>query len=286
MTHKWHSLLRFALRVYHHYTHSHIPFFAAALSYYALFSLMPLLFLLVGVFGLVLSGNPELKNQFVTRLAELTLLLFPTQSDLATNLLNFLLSGAVSLTVVSFVILFWASSNFFAGLAYAMGVIFGSSATVRNRLAGLIAPFLIGLGLILISLLGISLGLLLRYLPERLYGFRGEVEQVVLFVGAVLLFFLTYRFLPSRSPKRWHAFLGALAAAVAWEGVRIGLPLLLPRSQYELFYGPLAGFLLALLGFYLSMWVLLGGAVIARTLSEPPIPEGYLWAGRIPDLPK
>ena len=282
MTHKWHTALRFALRVYHHYTHSHIPFFAAALSYYALFSIMPLLFLLVGVFGLVLSGNPGLKSQVVVRIRELALLLFPTQPDLATNLLNFLLSGAASLTVGSSIILFWASSNFFAGLAYAIGTIFGSSPSVRNRLAGLVAPFLIGLGLILVSLLGISMGFLLRYLPKELVFLRGGFEQLVLFLGTTLLFHLTYRFLPSRSPKRLHAFIGAVAAAIAWEGIRIGVPLLLPRSQYELFYGPLAGFLLALLGFYLSMWVLLGGAVVARALGEPPVPEGYLWAGRLP----
>lgn len=283
MTQKWHTALRFALRIYHHYTQSHIPFFAAALSYYALFSLMPLLFLLLGVFGLVLSGNPTLQNQVVTRISELALLLFPTQPDLASNLLSFLLGGAASLTLGSSLLLLWTSSNFFASLSYAMGVIFGAPPSARNRLAGLIAPLVIGLGLILISLLGIVLGFLLRYLPQQLLFLRGSLELILLTAGAALLFYFTYRFLPSRSPHRFHALIGAVVAAVLWEGIRLGVPLLLPRSQYELFYGPLAGFLLAMLGFYLSMWALLGGAVVARALGEPP---GYSSSINLPPFPQ
>jgi membrane protein len=59
-----------------------------------------------------------------------------------------------------------------------------------------------------------------------------------------------------------------------WEGVRLGIPALLPRSQYELFYGPLAGFLLAMLGFYLSMWILLVGGLLARVLEDWHAPKG------------
>ncbi len=61
---------------------------------------------------------------------------------------------------------------------------------------------------------------------------------------------------------------GAAAAASLFEGVRLGLPRLLPRSQYELLYGPLAGFVLALLGLYLVLFALLLGAVVAQELSE------------------
>lgn len=114
------DFLRHAYRLYNQ---SHIPFFAASLAYYALFSLMPLLFLLVGVFGLVLAGNEALLEAVRQRLSEVALLLFPTQPDLAQGLLKFLTSGAAPLTAGSFLVLFWSASNFFAALAYAMGVI-------------------------------------------------------------------------------------------------------------------------------------------------------------------
>ncbi|GIW23861.1 YhjD/YihY/BrkB family envelope integrity protein [Meiothermus sp.] len=287
-------------QAYQLYIRSHIPFFSAALAYYALFSLMPLLILLAGIFGFVLSGNEDLRNAVLVRLIELVVLLFPTQPDLAQTVVNFLTRGAFPLTLASLLILLWASSNFFAALAYALGIIFGSpvpshpaavspeSAAVvhphrlrrlwqrgshllqvmRGRIAGLLAPLLLGLALILLALLGLAMGFLLRYLPAELSFLRGGVEVVVPILGALLLFFLTYMLLPIPTPRVLAAFAAALLAALAWEGVRLGLPLLLPRTQYELIYGPIAGFLLALAGFYLTMWILLVGALLAKILTD------------------
>ncbi len=288
-------------QVYQLYTRSHIPFFSAALAYYALFSLMPLLILLAGIFGFVLSGNEDLRNAVLVRLIELVVLLFPTQPDLAQTLVNFLTRGAFPLTLASLLVLLWASSNFFAALAYALGIIFGRASSpphpanaspqtsvaleadplrrllqrslalfsiMRGRIAGLLAPLLLGLALILLALLGLAMGFLLRYLPTELSFLRGGVEVVVPVLGAMLLFFLTYMLLPVPTPRVLAAFAAATLAALAWEGVRLGLPLLLPRTQYELIYGPIAGFLLALAGFYLTMWILLVGAVLAKILTD------------------
>lgn len=262
---------------------------------------MPLLILLAGIFGFVLSGNEDLRNAVLVRLVELVVLLFPTQPDLAQTLVNFLTRGAFPLTFASLLILLWSSSNFFAALAYALGIIFGgvsplsqlplpsqAAATspdphplfrlmqrawlllqvMRGRIAGLLAPLLLGLALILLALLGLAMGFLLRFLPAELSFLRNGVEVVVPILGALLLFFLTYMLLPIPTPRVLAALAAATLAALAWEGVRLGLPLLLPRTQYELIYGPIAGFLLALAGFYLTMWILLVGGVLAKTLTE------------------
>lgn len=292
-------MLGFLQRIYQSYTASHIPFFAAALAYYALFSLMPLLFLLVGVFGFILRGNAELESAFFSRLVELTVLLFPTQPEIAQTLLSFLTKGAFPITFASLLVLLWASSNFFAALAYALGVIFGQGpprpqlpfppglpapglsplgrgsrrvlaqlGALRGRVAALLAPLLLGLALILLALLGLGLSFLLRYLPAGFDFLRGGLELILPILGGFLLFFFTYALLPVPAPQLSSALLSALLAALAWEGMRLGLPLLLPRTQYEVIYGPIAGFLLALVGFYLTMWILLSGAVVARVLSE------------------
>jgi len=227
-------------------------------------------------------------------------LLFPTQPDLAQTLVNFLTRGAFPLTLASLLVLLWASSNFFAALAYALSLIFGRAmpppqpatawpqaaplaepdlwrrfqrglallAVMRGRIAGLLAPLLLGLALILLALFGLAMGFLLRYLPAELSFLRSGVEVVVPVLGAMLLFFLTYMLLPVPTPRVLAAFAAAILAALAWEGVRLGLPLLLPRTQYELIYGPIAGFLLALVGFYLTMWILLVGAVLAKILTD------------------
>jgi len=286
-------------QAYRLYSHSHIPFFAAALAYYALFSLMPLLILLAGLFGFVLSGNEDLRGAVLVRLIEMVVLLFPTQPDLAQTVVNFLTRSAFPLTFASLLVLLWASSNFFAALAYALGIIFGSVSTsakaleptstlpylhnpflrllqrgqhllgiLRGRIAGLLAPLLLGLALILLSLLGLAMGFLWRYLPQEWGFLRGGAEAVLPILGAWLLFFLTYMLLPVPTPRVLAALAAATLAALAWEGVRLGLPLLLPRTQYELIYGPIAGFLLGLAGFYLTMWILLAGAILAKILTK------------------
>ncbi|SDF15485.1 membrane protein [Thermus arciformis] len=257
-------------RFYRLYQEAHVPFFAAALAYYALFSLMPLLFLLVGLFGLLLSGNPLLRAQVFQALTEFTLALFPARPEMAQSLLDSLTQGAFPLTLGSGLLLLWSGSNFFAALSYALGLIFGRPPGLRHRVLGLLMPFLLGLGLILLSLVGLFLGFLLRFLPSGWRGLWGPVEGLLPLLAAFLLFLFTYAFFRGVGSLRDLLPLsaGAGAATLLFEAVRLGLPRLLPRSQYELLYGPLAGFVLVLLGLYLLLWAFLLGALLARAVEE------------------
>ncbi len=257
-------------RFYRLYQEAHVPFFAAALAYYALLSLMPLLFLLVGGFGLLLAGNPALQEEVWRALAQFTQALFPARPELAQDLFRFLTRGAFPLTLGSGLLLLWSASNFFAALSYALGLVFGRALGFRHRLLGLLMPLALGLGLILLALGGLALGFVLRFLPEAWRGFLGPLEAFLPLLAAFSLFLFTYALF--RGVGRLEDLLplsaGAAAATLLFEGVRLGLPRLLPRSQYELLYGPLAGFVLALLGLYLVLFALLLGAVVARGLSE------------------
>ncbi|WP_117237720.1 YhjD/YihY/BrkB family envelope integrity protein [Thermus sediminis] len=258
-------MLRNFLRVYRE---AHVPFFAAALAYYALLSLMPLLLLLAGLFGLLLAGNPALRAEAFEGLTELTLALFPARPELAADLLSFLTRGAFPLTLGSGLLLLWSGSNFFAALSYALGLVFGRPFGLRHRLLGLLMPPLLALSLILLALLGLALGFLLRFLPPEGRAVLGSLEALLPLLAAFLLFLLTYVLF--RGLKGFGDLLplsvGAGVAALLFEAVRLGLPKLLPRSSYELLYGPLAGFVLALLGLYLVLYALLLGAVVAQSL--------------------
>jgi membrane protein len=186
-------LLRDLLRLYRE---AHVPFFAAALAYYALLSLTPLLLLLVGVFGLLLSGNPALRAEVFQGLEELTLALLPARPELAGEVLSFLTKGAFPLTLGSGLLLLWSGSNFFAALSYALGLVFGRPFGFRHRLLGLLMPPLLALSLILLSLLGLFLGFLLRYLPPEWRSLLGPLEAFLPLLAAFLLFLLNLRPLP------------------------------------------------------------------------------------------
>ena len=220
-------------RFYRLYQEAHVPFFAAALAYYALLSLMPLLFLLVGLFGFLLSGNPALRTEVFQALTELTLALFPARPEMAQSLLDFLTRGAFPLTLGSGLLLLWSGSNFFAALSYALGLIFGRPPGVRSRLLALVTPFLLGLGLILLALLGLALAFLVGLLQDLLgFGLLG-LHAVGLLLAAYA-YYGAARYLDLRSPA------GALAAfALAFLGkwfgyflvaywLRLDLPALFP----------------------------------------------------------
>ncbi len=256
---------RFVKRFLRIYTRVHVPFFAAALAYYALFSLLPLLLFLAGLFGIALRRSPALLADFEAQLVAFTRAALPASTDLAQEVLGLLTQGAPSFTLGAFVLLAWLASHFFAALSYALSVIFGGRTPgVRGRLVGLFAPLALGMGLLLLILLNLGLGFAQRFLPQG--ALQAVARGVVPYASTAGAFFFIYRFLPRRPPPTVPALVAALGVALAWEGLRRGLPLLIPRSQYEVLYGPLAGLVLALLGFYLAMLLLLAGAVLLRSL--------------------
>ncbi|MGQ9736272.1 MAG: YhjD/YihY/BrkB family envelope integrity protein [Thermaceae bacterium] len=246
------------------YQAAHLSFFAAALAYYALFSLAPLLLLLAGLFGFLLR-DPALYQIVLQEMETFTQTLFPAHPETAQALLDFLTKRAFPLSLTSGLLLLWSSSNFFAALSHALGLLYGGTRGVRSRILGLLFPVLLGLGLILLALLGLGLGFFLRFLPKEA---QGLIPNLLPLVATYVLFFLVYALLPPKPSGLASTAAGAGLATGLFEALRLGLPKLLPRSQYELLYGPLAGFALALFGFYLAMWVLLVGALVARVLGS------------------
>ncbi len=245
------------------YTRAHVPFFSASLAYYALFSLLPLLLMVVGVFGLMLQSRPDLEHAFMAQVQNLTQNLFPTSHDIGSTVAAALRQGAAGATLTSVLILSWTASNFFAALSYALSMIFGGRGPGwRGRLLGLLAPLMIGLLLLLFSLGSLALSMVLPYLPSGPW--RGMMAGSLPWLATLLAFFVIYRFLPQPPPSTLHSLAAAFLASSVWTALSRLLPHLVSKTRYETIYGPLAGFLLALFGFYLAMWILLGGAAVLR----------------------
>lgn len=251
--------MRYILRVRRLYLTAHIPVSTAALAYYGLFSLLPLFLLLLGITGFFLKGRPDLYAFVQEEVETITLSLFPMAADVGRQLLDFLAAQALSFTLTSMIFLFWSSSNFFAVLSYSLTLIFGGNPyAFKGRIWALLIPFFGGLALIILALLNLLGGMVLRDLPFSLPAFFGNMISRMLLAG-VILFVL--RVLPNEPPHFWPTCLTSLGITLSWICLARFLPLLLPKTRYEIIYGPFAGFALILLGFYLAMWFLLVGAI-------------------------
>ncbi|HHO57793.1 MAG TPA: YihY/virulence factor BrkB family protein, partial [Oceanithermus profundus] len=103
------GLRRFVARLVRVYGQAHVPFFAASLAYYALFSLLPLLLLIVGVFGLMLESRPDLEQAFMLQIEHLAQNLFPTSASVGETVTQALRKGAASATLTSVLVLGWTA---------------------------------------------------------------------------------------------------------------------------------------------------------------------------------
>jgi len=252
------------------YSRVPVGLYAAALAYYALLGLFPLLLLIVGLAGIVLAKSPGLYESFKAELELLVAQLFPASKEAAEEILRALTSGAPSFTLGSLALLFWTQSHFFAALSAVLSEVFGTRPRAwRTRFLGLLGPVLLGLALMLASVFSLAAGIVIGLLPEGPW--RSLASPLATYAASVIVIFFIYRFLPDPPPKTLSALLFAALAALGWSGVVWAVGRFLPVKQYALVYGPLAGPALLLLGFYLLMWVLITGAVALAAFERSDI---------------
>jgi membrane protein len=92
----------------------------------------------------------------------------------------------------------------------------------------------------------------------------------LLFTTAALA--LLYAVVPATHVPWRHAVAGAAAAALAFEAAKHGFAFYLTKvPTYELVYGALAALPVFLIWIYLCWLIVLAGAAITATLTEPPL---------------
>jgi membrane protein len=268
------------------------PQLAAAIAYHALFSLLPLVLVLAGVFSLVVNvtgTRADIVDLIVRRL--------PLSAG-GSEQLRALLEGATgSLSTL--------------GLLGLLGVIYGSSGMMASIRAALnrawdvrdARPFLRGklvdLGLVagvaLLALISIALSLGARAFAAAMGAFAGNTGAqwvewlagvVVPLVLAFLASLLLYRFVPARRVRLRDAAAAALLAGIA---LMIGQSLFALYVRHFRDFNAIYGAAGAVMGFmlfvYLSALILLAGAELASELprmrAEFTPPEGE--AGSLPE---
>jgi len=89
--------------------------------------------------------------------------------------------------------------------------------------------------------------------------------------AGVLVLTLIYALVPAKRPVQWRpALVAGMLAAVAFDFAKSGFAYYIKLAPtYEIVYGALAALPLFLIWVYLSWMILLVGAAIAATLSEP-----------------
>jgi membrane protein len=267
------------------YTTNRNPQIAAAISYHVLFAVVPLFVFLGTIFGLLLRDDErrqEVTEQLVDR--------FPLSPEAGVDIERILAEIPTPLSVIgvlSILALLWSASGMMSSVRVGLTSVFDGGQGrpfFHSKLVDVI--LILSLACLFVGLLALTIAInAIERWSETVAGGlgaagldRGSILAVLLppalTFGALLLL---YRLVPRTRLRFRDLAVGALAAAIASEAIRIGFSYYLSSvARYDLLYGALGSVFAFLLVVYLQAIVLLFGAEIAQAWSQsafgPPDP--------------
>ncbi len=246
------------------YGEHRVAVWAAALAYYGLFSIFPLLLFLIYL-GTDVLATPDARNT----LHDLMMQTIPAGVDNMTEIVNHTLDLRGPIGLIGAIGLIWSASAVFAALEGALNRIWGGEPRPfwGRRLLASASILLLSVAFVLLLTASQFVPLLLDYLTLET---GEEFSGTLILISLILVIFLVHRSFPNRKVGRWPA----LAAAVF-----SGLALSLARSAFDAFlnstfanygavYGSLAWIVSLGIWTYIAGTLFLLGAEIGHTLDE------------------
>ena len=259
---------------------------AAAISYFALFSLFPLTLLVVAVFGIVLRDS-DVQQRVLDSIVDA----IPVQAPSIDNSLRALADLGPTLSIVALIATLWTSSALASAVRSALDVVFDVEQPrplLRAKLLDYV--ILLGVGALFLSSIVLTTGWqIAQTQADQRWGlFDGNLAWLwglgAIAIPAVitfLMFLLMYRAMPHRSTRLRHVWPGALLAAVAFELAKAGFATYVAHfANYDVIYGSLGGVIALLFWVYVSANILLFGAEVSAEVSH--VLRGEPRRGHIP----
>lgn len=236
---------------------------AAALSYYTLLSIFPLLLVLVTVASFFLESENALRtvinfvNQFL-----------PQSSIVIRNNLQEVTRLRGSITLVAAAGLAWSASGVFNNVQLGLNRVFRVQQTRpmwRERLVSM--TMIVGVGVLFAISFAITtyFRLIFRFRQPR-NDIRFEIASTVIAILlAAIVFAVLYRFVPYDSTIRWrNILLSAFIAAGLWEIAKVAFVWYLTNvNQLNLVYGSIGAVIALMLWGYVTWVIVLYCAEVA-----------------------
>jgi membrane protein len=272
---------RIVWRAFNRFQEHNGPDHAAAVAYYTLMSLLPLLIFMISL-GVAVMGSFEQAFRGAMLLMN-GVVVHMEQSNV--DALRTFVERALRFRIPALVILMWTSRRIFGALFTALEKVFGvpGRGFVRGNLMALGMVLTAGIGVLLTMvtsmMLAVAEGLFQRFAgpagTETLNAFLAVmVTKVAPVVITFSFFFLVYRVVPRRVVTSRHAAIGALLATVLWEAAKSAFAYYLRNlARYAGLYGTLEGIIVLAVWLELSVSIVLFcGEVVALVIppKRPP----------------
>ena len=268
-------ILSFVKDVFREYVEDRGSLFAAAISFFGLLSLIPLLLLGIAAFGYIM-GSSEAARQYVVSFAKGFIPI--GIEDLEQNLKA--LSGQSGILGGLGVLgLLWTGSQVFVILQQVLNVALGAERRVSFlRARGVALGMVIVAGVLLALSIGItSLLTAGRGFKVELWGIRaGNLEAVWSFVGillpiviSIIAFAFIYKFLPAKNIGVGAPITGGVTAGLLFEVAKHAFRWYVTSvANFSRVYGSLGGVVIMVLWIYYVSVITVLGAEVASVYSK------------------
>lgn len=265
------TLYQFSLKVGELWSRHAVPRHAAALAFFTMLTLAPLLLALTGVAGYFLGGQ-QVAEQILSAVRR-------GMGEGAARGFEQLIQRTVlqgsgaGATLTGLLLALWGASGLMQSLKASLDALWDapphSEVGVKNwlitRLIGALGVLLLAVLLLVSAILEVVLAAARARLPEHLpgvywlgWGLNRSLLPALLVVGNALLYWL----LPAVRPRFRDALLGALVCTLLLLGMRTLISLYLTHSSVATLYGSAGSLVALLLWVYFSAQVFFLGALI------------------------
>lgn len=278
MKEKIKAVIPFFKRVFQEFSNDNVIKFSAALSYYTVFAIPPLLILIISLCG-YFFGAEAVEGLLFGQLRDLVGDSAAMQIQEAIK--NVKLSGnSTFATIVSFVTLLFTASGVFAEIQSSINFIWGFKAKPKKGIIRFVVNRLLSFSMIgamgFILMVSLVLGSILDVISDRLFKVFADDTVYILFVlnNAIVLVLITiifcivFKTLPDGKIKWKETIVGAAFTAVLFLLGKYLIGLYLGKNSSIGVYGAAGSLVVILVWVYYSAIILYFGAEFTKVYAE------------------
>ncbi|MGA6926184.1 MAG: YihY/virulence factor BrkB family protein [Desulfosarcina sp.] len=255
------------------------PRFAAAVTFFTIFSIAPLLTIVVALAGLAF-GDAAARDALLEQIRNLT-------GDSGAQAVQTILehaqftTGGILTTVFAIGVLFWGASRVFAELQEAMNHIWNVTPRTDSMVMGLLwkratsfgmilaVGFLLLVSLVMSALLAAFQNRLAQIIPsETMRMVMWTANNLLSFGMITLLFAMIYKILPDAEIAWRDVWFGSAVTAALFIAGKYMIGLYLGRSSTASAFGAAGSFMVFLIWIFFSVQILFFGAELTQVYAN------------------
>lgn len=266
-------MLSFLKAVFNHFFNGNTFQKGAALAYYAVFSIFPIIIIVISILGLVF-GKQAVSGEVFTQLKDVL------GSDAAQQIQtiikqHYINHNSVITSILGFVTLLLSASSMFSQIHNAFNNLWNIKAKPKNSLVRYFTKHLSSFALLMVlftvMIVSTSANAFLTHHSEHLHKSQKSsflFEHISSFLVIAVLFTIMFRFLGDAKVHWKPAFVSGLFTALLFLLGKIGIAMLIGKSHLSTTFGSASILALIMLWVYYTSQIIFLGASFLKVLSD------------------